>query len=57
MSLMAELGEGPPPDATEKTTVQRKAFNIFDAQMAPRPLMPPPMSSASGTSVIWSVFK
>lgn len=48
MSLMAELGEGPPPEAvkaeTAVTAPRKTSFNIFEAQMAPRPLMaPPPM--------------
>lgn len=48
MSLMAELGEGPPPEQQNGTnSTQRKtSFNIFEPQMAPRPLMaPPPMAS------------
>jgi splicing factor 1 len=53
MSLMAELGEGPPPEAakseTTTSTITRKtaSFNLFEAQMTPRPLMPPPMPSAA----------
>ncbi|KAG5881360.1 hypothetical protein JTB14_037102 [Gonioctena quinquepunctata] len=52
MSLMAELGEGPPPGVVTalqtNNNYQRKTtgFNIFDSQMAPRPLMAPPMAGA-----------
>ncbi|XP_018328118.1 splicing factor 1 [Agrilus planipennis] len=55
MSLMAELGEGPPPPGTTNAngngmsaTPQRKmntGINMFEQQMAPRPLMPPPLAS------------
>ncbi|CAG9818159.1 unnamed protein product [Phaedon cochleariae] len=50
LSLMAELGEGPPPGCPGERQGNgghpRKAtgFNIFDGQMAPRPLMAPPMA-------------
>lgn len=61
MSLMAELGEAPPPEFVRnggtngaQTTggMQRKSsgINMFDPQMAPRPLMPPPMSTTSMVS-------
>lgn len=51
---MAELGEAPPPDFMRSGNgtangVQRKnntGINMFDPQMAPRPLMPPPMPNA-----------
>lgn len=50
MSLMAELGEGPPPEQqqqqTNGTNIMKKttpSFNMFEQQMAPRPLMAPPM--------------
>ncbi|KAG5899503.1 hypothetical protein JTB14_015213 [Gonioctena quinquepunctata] len=45
MSLMAELGEGPPSGVVTglqtNNNHQRKTtgFNIFDSQMAPRPLI------------------
>lgn len=56
MSLMAELGEAPPPDFTRNGAtngtptagvIQRKSsgINMFDPQMAPRPLMPPPIAN------------
>lgn len=48
MSLMAELGEAPPPDFMRNGSsngMPRKSsgINMFDPQMAPRPLMPAPM--------------
>lgn len=47
MSLMAELGEGPPPPGTVMNgTPQKKttaSINMFEQQMTPRPLMPPPI--------------
>ncbi|KAF5270436.1 hypothetical protein FQR65_LT05624 [Abscondita terminalis] len=53
MSLMAELGEGPPPPGTTvsngtstTTTSTRKlttGINMFEQQLQPRPLMPPPI--------------
>ncbi|KAF2904795.1 hypothetical protein ILUMI_01360 [Ignelater luminosus] len=47
MSLMAELGEGPPPPGTATNgSIQKKnttGINMFEQQMAPRALMPPPM--------------
>lgn len=50
MSLMAELGEGPPADFIRPpqgtggsgNASRKSAPNMFDPQMAPRPLMPPP---------------
>ncbi|XP_050304239.1 splicing factor 1 [Anthonomus grandis grandis] len=46
MSLMAELGEGPPPvpPGSEAGGFKRTtpSFNLFQAQSAPRPLMAPP---------------
>lgn len=53
MSLMAELGEAPPPDfmrngsnGVQHQPRKNTGINMFDPQMAPRPLMPPPMASA-----------
>ncbi|KAJ8976956.1 hypothetical protein NQ317_010153, partial [Molorchus minor] len=47
LSLMAELGEAPPPDQQNNmvaNNIPRKtSYNIFETQMAPRPLMAPPM--------------
>ena len=53
MSLMAELGEGPPPpgtavtNGTTMTTTRKMAtgINMFEQQMQPRPLMPPPVQT------------
>lgn len=47
MSLMAELGEGPPPDFIQNGANRRNgsapAFNMFDrTPMAPRAIMPGP---------------
>ena len=57
MSLMAELGEGPPPEfirntannvtSTNTPTQRKNVMNLFDPQMAPRPLMPPPPPMAT----------
>ncbi|CAH0765887.1 unnamed protein product [Bemisia tabaci] len=52
LSLMAELGEGPPPDRSKDSTndgLRRASTNLFDHQMAPRPLLPaqPPSLSTS----------
>lgn len=47
MSLMAELGEAPQPvfvnNANNQQRKQQTAFNIFENQPPPRPLMPPPL--------------
>ncbi|CAH0559129.1 unnamed protein product [Brassicogethes aeneus] len=59
LSLMAELGEGPPPEQQhqpngggmnmmKKTT---PSFNMFEQQMAPRPLMPPMMPQTNMTAM------
>ncbi|XP_066145430.1 splicing factor 1 isoform X2 [Euwallacea fornicatus] len=46
MSLMAELGEGPPPPTVADNMPKRApSFNIFAPQTAPRPLMAPPISA------------
>lgn len=48
MSLMAELGEGPPPSQNKDNDRQRRSFNsssntgLFDRQMQPRAIMAPP---------------
>ncbi|ENN72437.1 hypothetical protein YQE_10928, partial [Dendroctonus ponderosae] len=45
MSLMAELGEAPPPAPPYGDNMQKRSsasFNLFSPQSAPRPLMPPP---------------
>lgn len=51
MSLMAELGEGPPPPGTAGangtvSTMPKKTvpnISMFEQQMTPRSIMPPPM--------------
>jgi splicing factor 1 len=53
MSLMAELGEVPPGNQNEGTTVQQpnRSFNIFENRptQAPRPLMAPPPPLMGGS--------
>lgn len=49
LSLMAELGEGPPPKPKEsetppQTSSNRSSFSIFDRPSAPRAIAPPPSS-------------
>ncbi|XP_017783383.1 PREDICTED: splicing factor 1 isoform X2 [Nicrophorus vespilloides] len=54
MSLMAELGEGPPPDfvrngggsnSSGSSNSRKNTVNMFDPQTAPRQLMPPPLAN------------
>ncbi|XP_055625042.1 splicing factor 1 isoform X2 [Toxorhynchites rutilus septentrionalis] len=52
LSLMAELGEGPPPDTTNQSssTHTRPSYGLFEPRQAPRPLMQaqaPPIPTTS----------
>ncbi|XP_055551813.1 splicing factor 1 [Wyeomyia smithii] len=42
MSLMAELGEGPPPETTHQSSGPSRSYGLFEPRQAPRPLMQTP---------------
>lgn len=58
MSLMAELGEGPVPQidtvpaptlsSLANSSMRKTSFNLFEQQMPPRQLLPPPTMAPTG---------